>query len=354
MGEGNIHLHSQKEERYRCNVCGQTFSATKGTLFYRLRTDPTVVVTVLTLLAYGCPIEAIVAAYQFDKRTVKAWWRRAGAQCKTVHHHLLEDAQLDIQQAQADELKIKMWGRSVWMGFSMMVSTRLWLGGVVSEKRDKKMIEEVIACIRRVALCRSLLIAVDGLPHYVNVIKRQFRTPLPSSKGGRPRLIVWSTVMIGRVIKRRCDGELTIERQLHNGATADAVQLIKQTQGKAGVLNTAFIERLNGTFRQRLSWLKRRSRHLAHQIETLSSGMFIVGSIYNLCETHHALRCKLHLSAGSYRWIHRTPALVAGLTDHVWTVQELLSFRVPPPRWTPPKKRGRRSQEQKRLIKRWG
>ena len=45
--------------------------------------------------------------------------------------------------------------------------------------------------------------------------------------------------------------------------------------------------------------------------------------------------------------------MAAGITDHGWTVQELLSFHVPPPRWTPPKQRGRPSHALKRLIERW-
>ena len=55
QGQDNISVHSRKEKRYRCAVCQQTFSATKDTLFYRLRTDSVQVMLVITLLAYGCP-----------------------------------------------------------------------------------------------------------------------------------------------------------------------------------------------------------------------------------------------------------------------------------------------------------
>ena len=79
-GKGNIHPHSQKEQRYRCDVCGQTFTVTKNSLFYRLRTNPVTVMVVITLLAYGCPLQAIVKAFGFDERTVKKWWQRAGKQ----------------------------------------------------------------------------------------------------------------------------------------------------------------------------------------------------------------------------------------------------------------------------------
>jgi transposase-like protein len=353
VNANNIHPHSQIEKRWRCDVCGKTFSINKGTIFYRLKTDPQIVLLVIALLAYGCPLEAIVRAFGFDRRTVKKWWQRAGNQCEAVHKQYVENAQLDLQQVQADEIKVKVWGRSLWIGLSMMVSTRLWLGGVISPSRDKAMIATLIGTIRKVALCRPLLIAVDGLPHYIKAIGRAFRTPYHQGKRCRPRLVAWPDVHIGRVIKRKIDGKLQIERQLVHSCQAVVAGLIAKSQGKAGVLNTAYIERLNATFRQRLVWLSRRSRVLAHQTATLTAGMYIVGCFYNFCDTHKSLRIRLAYGSFNQRWVQRTPALAAELTDHIWSHQELLSLPVPPPRWQPPKQRGRPSKELQSLIDRW-
>lgn len=353
IGEGNIHPHSQIEQRSRCDVCGKTFSATKGTLFYRLKSDPKTVMLVITLLAYGCPVQAIVAAYGFDRRTVKQWWQRAGLQCEAVHANQVASAQLDLQQAQADEIKVKAWGRSLWMGLSIMVSTRLWLGGSISPSRDKALIDGLVATIRRVALCRPLLIAVDGLPHYRKAIGRAFRTAYQQRANGRPRLIAWSDVLIGRVIKRKHAGEFHIDRQLIGTCRLAVATLVKQSQGAAGVINTAYIERLNATFRQRLAWLSRRSRVLAQQTETLTAGMYSVGCFYNFCDPHRSLRLRLAFGSFGHRWVQRTPALAAGLTDHIWTPAELLCLRIPPPRWQPPKRRGRRPNALQALVERW-
>ncbi len=81
--------------------------------------------------------------------------------------------------------------------------------------------------------------------------------------------------------------------------------------------------------------------------------MYVTGCFYNLCDTHHALRCRLSVGEFGHRWVPRTPAIAAGLTDHVWTIDELLMYRVPFPRWTPPKRRGRPSKELVDLINRW-
>ncbi len=87
VNANNIHTHSHVEKRYRCDVCTETFSINKGTIFYRLKTDPKIVMQVITLLAYGCPLAAIVIAFGFDRRTIKNWWQRAGSQCEAVHKH---------------------------------------------------------------------------------------------------------------------------------------------------------------------------------------------------------------------------------------------------------------------------
>src|SRR4029450_5174664 len=87
-GKGNIGIHSQKEQRFICHACHKTFSARKGTVFYRLRTSAETVAIVVTLLAHGCPLQAIVAAFGFDERTVAAWQAKTGGECQQGHAHL--------------------------------------------------------------------------------------------------------------------------------------------------------------------------------------------------------------------------------------------------------------------------
>src|SRR5712691_10258587 len=85
IGAGNISIHGRKRPRYRCHACRKTFSARKGTMLEGLRTDEEKVVIVVTLLSYGCPLQAIVPAFELDERTVAAWQHRAGQQCQRVH-----------------------------------------------------------------------------------------------------------------------------------------------------------------------------------------------------------------------------------------------------------------------------
>ena len=86
---------------------------------------------------------------------------------------------------------------------------------------------------------------------------------------------------------------------------------------------------------------------MARQTGTLRAGMYLVGTIYNFCTLHAGLTL-----ADRYQ-TRRTPAMAAGLTTHRWTVTEVLAYKVPPVRWQPPKKRGRRSATEQVLIQLW-
>ena len=126
---------------------------TKGTMFYRLRTAIDMVSVAITLLAYGCPVQAIVVAFGFDERTVAEWQRKAGEHCEQVHKHLVQGQPRDLGQVQADEIRVKVQGKVVWMAMAMMVSTRLWLGGVISQCRDFDLIAALAYKVRACALC---------------------------------------------------------------------------------------------------------------------------------------------------------------------------------------------------------
>jgi hypothetical protein len=77
-------------------VCGRTFSETTGTALYGVKKGAELFVTVATLLAYGCPVKAIVMAFGLDERTVRDWLRQSGQHCRQVHEHMMETQAFDL------------------------------------------------------------------------------------------------------------------------------------------------------------------------------------------------------------------------------------------------------------------
>jgi transposase-like protein/IS1 family transposase len=346
-GKGNISVHSHKERRFICKQCGKTFAENKGTAFYRLRTEASTVTLVLTLLAHGCPVQAVVAAFGFDERTVAAWLDRAGAHCQALHQHLVEQPR-HLGQVQADELRVKTQARILWMAMALMVRSRLWLGGEVSQTRDLSLIRRLMRRVRRSALCGRILICTDGLCSYVRASREAFRDPLTRGGRGRPRLRLWGRLLIAQVVKRSEQRRVVeVARRVRHGRP-EQVEKARAASAGAGVINTAYIERLNGTFRERLASLARKTRGLARTAARVEAGMWLVGTSYNFCTPHESLR---ELVGRSVR--ERTPAMAAGITRRCWSMRELLSYHVPPLPWAPPRRRGRRSRELLALIERW-
>jgi transposase-like protein len=343
-GHGNIGVHSRKERRYHCRVCGKTFGARTGTLFHRRRTDAALIALVITLVSWGCPLVALEHAFGLQPQTVRDWLEAAGRHAEAVHQAQVVQPR-DLGQVQADEVRVKTQCGIVWLAMAMMVSTRLWLGGVISTQRDRALITRLAHLLAACALVAPLLLVVDGFTSAVEAFRRAFRTRAHHGGRGAPRKVPWPDLSIGQVVKQYVGKRVVgVTRRLVQGSSATAVRLLAQTPG-CRVLTTAYIERLNGTFRARLASLARRTHHLVQRKELLHAGMYLVGMLYTFCTVHASLT----LASGE----QRTPALAAGITDHCWSVQEVLWHRVPPPRWSPPKRRGRRSKAMQQLIERW-
>ncbi len=223
-GEGHIRIHSRRERRYRCDRCGTTFSATKGTALYRAQKPPEAVEQVVTLLAHGCPVQAIVAAFGWDERTVARYQAEGGAQCRRVHEHLVEAGRVELGQVQADELRVRIVGGVLWVATALAVTSRLWLGGVVSAHRDKALVRRLLERVRACGLTHAILLCVDGLSSYGTQARRVFREPVQTGEPGRPRLVLPKGVMIAQAVKpyakRRVVG---VTRRVVRG-TAGAVQ----------------------------------------------------------------------------------------------------------------------------------
>ena len=352
QGRGNIGVHSQKKQRYRCTTCGKTFAATRGTALYRLHHSVELMVVVVTLLCHGCPTQAIVAAFGLDERTVAAWLHRAGGHAARVHTAVVETGQVELGQVQVDEICVKVRRGGLWQAMALAVPTRLWLGGDLSPTRDGTL---VTATLRRVAACAAsaaLLICVDGFAAYEGAVRTVFRVAVRTGLPGRPRLVLPETVLLAQVVKSHQGRRLVdVTRRVVFGTAEAVADAIAATRGGTRI-NTSYIERLNATFRAALVPLTRRGRRLAHGAALLTSGMWLVGTAYNFCWPHASLRLR---ACGRHKWQERTPAMAAGLTDHVWIMEEMLRYRLLPTQGAPPPRQmddvGRGRAARRRRVK---
>jgi transposase-like protein/IS1 family transposase len=339
-GQGNITIHSRQEQRYKCARCGKTFAATTGTALYRLHKPTDLFVLVVTLLCHGCPPQAIVAAFGLDERTVAAWLAKAGAHSAGVHEHLVAAGQVPLGHVQADELWVKLVGRKVWMALALAVPTRLWLGGVISAHRDGQLVGALARLVRACAAVPAVLVCTDGFAGYVTAFRRAWRQPAHTGRAGRPRLLPEAGLLLGQVVKQYAKRRVVGVAQRVVLGTPRAVAAVLRATGTGRQINTSYIERLNATFRASLVPLVRRGRALARKEAALEAGMWLVGTAYNFCWPHEGLRLAAQPGAGR-KWHERTPAMAAGLTDHPWSMAELLRYQVPPPARTEPKRRKR-------------
>jgi hypothetical protein len=254
---------------------------------------------------------------------------------------IVQQGQVDLGHVQADELWVKLVGKRVWMAMALAVPSRLWLGGVIESSIATA--GSSPAWCRRYVLVRqawrfwSVWMAWRAASRHISQV---FRHTIRTGRRGRPRLVVEPGLLIGQVIKRYAKRRVVevVHRVVRGTAQAIAEVLRKTRTGT--IINTAYIERPNATFRSALAPLARRGRAIAHLETTLTAGMYLVGCAYNFCWCHRSLRWRTGEGA-SLQWLERTPAMAAGLTDHPWTMTELLRYQVPLPAWVPPKRRDR-------------
>ena len=201
-GQGNIGIHSQKEQRFICHECHKTFSATQrhrllsAAHLGRDRGHRRDLARPWVSPASDCG--GVWLRRADDSGLVGTLWRQGQA----VHEYLVEQPR-DLGQVQADELRVKKQGGIVWMALAMMVTTRLWLGGEVSEQRDLPLIRRLIERVRRCAGTSSPV----GLYRWLGApisgpFGRPFAIPYARGRADGPGCVPGATSCIAQVVKR--------------------------------------------------------------------------------------------------------------------------------------------------------
>jgi hypothetical protein len=191
--------------------------------------------------------------------------------------------------------------------------------------------------------CLPLFLS-DGNPNYLSAIvshfghwvqppRRQNRGPWP-----KPRWMPLPGLLYAQVVKRtrrRRIVEVIHRVVIGTQAKVDAVLAPCGWQ-----INTAIVERLNLSLRQRVAAIRRRSASSCKSETGLAQPLILFQVYHNFILSHASLRLPLdepiatNGNGSAKLWQPRTPAMAAGLTDHRWSLREVLMFQVPP--WPQP------------------
>jgi IS1 family transposase len=211
--------------------------------------------------------------------------------------------------------------------------------------RTQAMAQRVVHQVREVLAPGCIpLFATDGFKEYMRALlshfgswvqpeRRQATGPAPKSRW-RPLPELLYAQVIKTTRRRRL---VRVSPRVVFG-TCEAVQQVLAACG--GQINTSFVERLNLNIRQHVAAVGRRVSTLCKGEDGLGQQLSWYHCYYNFCLPHAGLRQPLSQPVptngmGSAKvWRPCTPAMAAGLTDHVWSLQEVLLLRVPP--WPQP------------------
>jgi hypothetical protein len=118
-----------------------------------------------------------------------------------------------------------------------------------------------------------------------------------------------------------------VRRRIIFGTQGD-IDVILKTSGCGSQINTAYVERNNLTMRQNVGRLVRKTLSFSKNVHYLQRHIALEDAVYNFVKPHRSLRRAIRDSQDKRRkWEQRTPAMAAGLTDHIWSIEELLEFR---------------------------
>ena len=363
LGAGNLrangHPNNGPWRQFHCTACHGYFLETHGTLFHGKRGSVELIVRVLACLAEGLGIRGTARAFEVDSNTVLGWLVEATEQLKAFSAYFL--CAVHVRQVQLDELyavlrAVKDGDLSAEEAIKRLELAPDWVWTAMDPESKLLLVMDVgprtLAMAQRVAHRVSGVLApgylplflTDGLKEYGTALLRHFghwvQPERRQDKGPRPqpRWRPQPGLLYAQVVKAYRRRHIVAVTHRVVFGTLDAVE---QVLGACGwKINTAFIERLNLDIRQRIAAVGRRVNTLCQGTESLPHQLVLFQSYHNFVLPHASLRQPLPVpeptngSGSAKRWRPCTPAMAAGLTDHVWSLQEVLLFRVPP--WPQP------------------
>lgn len=343
--------HGQKQAL--CRSCGKSVSIRSGTAYLDLNAEPAIFETAVRALAEGNSLRSTARIVQIDKDTACDWLHRAAQHCRLVMLYLWQE--LPVAECQLDELwsfvhtkeqnlaaaKVvcETYGDAwVWVAFAPI--WRLVVAFVVG-KRDQASANLLLERVAYVTDATIPFFTSDQLVEYRTALLQVYgQWQQPARKGDRGRYpnrrrVPLPELLYAQVVKQRERGHVVaVSTKVIFGDMATITARLAQSPASTQI-NTSFVERDNLTLRQHNRRLTRKTNGFSKEIGWLEKQLWLALAYYHLVLPHDSLRKQLDEpqptrgSGSARRWQAITPAMAAGLTDHIWSTSELLSYRVP-------------------------
>ena len=225
-----------------------------------------------------------------------------------------------------------------WMWTAVALPSRLRVTSYLSQERSEEAAQAFLRQCKARTDGQAPFFPSDKLPAYVAALIFNYRVPelLPATRNpGRPRKqprrLVDPHLRYAQVDKRRQGGRVVEVRRRMVFGQADDIAVIIQADGCGTEVNTADVERNNLTMRQSVGRLVRKALSFSKNVHFLQRHIDLDDTIDNFVKPHRALRRRVRGGKPQGRkWQQRTPAMAAGLPDHVWSLEELLMFHGKP------------------------
>jgi IS1 family transposase len=363
LGLGNLRANGHPSggpwRQFQCTSCEGYFPEHHGTIFHGKQVAVELIVRVLACLAEGLGIRATARVFEVAPNTVLQWLVEAAEQLHAFSASFL--CEVHVEQLQLDELyavlsavkdgdlseakAIKRLSRSPhWVWGAIDPVTKLLVAIDVGE-RTQAIAQRFVHHVAQVLApdCAPLFLT-DGFREYMTALLTHYghwvQPPRQQAKGPmpKPRWMPLPQLLYAQVIKTTRRRRLVEVKHRVVFGTMAAVNHVLRPLGWQ--INTSFIERVNLSIRQHVAAVGRRVATLCKGEAGLRQQLVLYHVYYNFCLPHTSLRQALPQSEptnghGSAKvWRPQTPAMAAGLTDHVWTLREVLMYRVPP--WPQP------------------
>ena len=212
----------------------------------------------------------------------------------------------------------------MWVAFDPI--TKLIIHAVIGRRTEAQAKRFMFGLVGKLSGPPPLFTS-DELPHYKTVLAECYSTLIPveaTGKRGRPKkpiVQIDPELQYATVHKTRDNGRVVkVERRIVFGKEQN-INNILENSPVSQAINTSFVERNNLTLRQHSRRLTRKTKGFSKVLRNLEAQVILVMAYYNFVRSH----CSLTIKGQG----ERTSAMAAGLTDHKWSMSELLTYRIP-------------------------